>query len=216
MVLGRAGQRQILQALGHPLSGLMKGVLGDRATSAAAASLAPRCCSSCCSLPCFGLSGFVVEPPRYAHTPAGWKPPIAFALKFRTCARVCRMDAKTQKERADPPAIVGAAMDLASAEGLDAITLRPWPPGWACPRAGCSLRVGSREAPAESGDRGIRPPLSRRRVRARDAEAQEAWRAWTTSSSAGSYAHAAISRPRPAASTPPVPSRVRRPRGRVA
>ncbi|MDR6534508.1 helix-turn-helix domain-containing protein [Variovorax soli] len=56
------------------------------------------------------------------------------------------MDAKTQKSELTRTAIVGAAMDLASAEGLDAITLQAVATRLGLSKSGVFSRVGSREA----------------------------------------------------------------------
>ena len=56
------------------------------------------------------------------------------------------MDAKTQKSELTRAAIVGAAMDLALAEGLEAITLQAVASRLALSKSGVFSRVGSREA----------------------------------------------------------------------
>jgi AcrR family transcriptional regulator len=56
------------------------------------------------------------------------------------------MDAKTQKAELTRTAIVGAAMDLALAEGLEAITLQAVANRLALSKSGVFSRVGSREA----------------------------------------------------------------------
>ena len=56
------------------------------------------------------------------------------------------MDAKTQKSEMTRTAIVGAAMDLASAEGLEAITLQAVATRLGLSKSGVFSRVGSREA----------------------------------------------------------------------
>ncbi|MGJ3702476.1 TetR/AcrR family transcriptional regulator [Variovorax sp. AFSI2.2] len=56
------------------------------------------------------------------------------------------MDAKTQKSELTRTAIVGAAMDLALTEGLDAITLQAVASRLALSKSGVFSRVGSREA----------------------------------------------------------------------
>ena len=56
------------------------------------------------------------------------------------------MDAKTQKSELTRTAIVGAAMDLASAEGLEAITLQAVADRLGLSKSGVFSRVGSREA----------------------------------------------------------------------
>jgi AcrR family transcriptional regulator len=56
------------------------------------------------------------------------------------------MDARTQKSEMTRTAIVGAAMDLASAEGLEAITLQAVADRLGLSKSGVFSRVGSREA----------------------------------------------------------------------
>ncbi|MDH6592113.1 AcrR family transcriptional regulator [Variovorax sp. TBS-050B] len=56
------------------------------------------------------------------------------------------MDAKTQKSELTRTAIIGAAMDLALAEGLEAITLQAVANRLALSKSGVFSRVGSREA----------------------------------------------------------------------
>src|SRR5215218_2971370 len=56
------------------------------------------------------------------------------------------MDAKTQKAELTRAAIVGAAMDLASAEGLEAITLQAVADRIGLSKSGVFSRIGSREA----------------------------------------------------------------------
>jgi AcrR family transcriptional regulator len=56
------------------------------------------------------------------------------------------MDAKTQKSELTRAAIVGAAVDLASAEGLEAITLQAVADRIGLSKSGVFSRVGSREA----------------------------------------------------------------------
>jgi AcrR family transcriptional regulator len=56
------------------------------------------------------------------------------------------MDAKTQKAELTRTAIVGAAVDLALAEGLEAITLQAVANRLALSKSGVFSRVGSREA----------------------------------------------------------------------
>jgi AcrR family transcriptional regulator len=56
------------------------------------------------------------------------------------------VDAKTQKSEMTRTAIVGAAMDLASAEGLEAITLQAVATRLGLSKSGVFSRVGSREA----------------------------------------------------------------------
>lgn len=57
-----------------------------------------------------------------------------------------RMDARTQKSEMTRAAIVGAALDLASAEGLEAITLQAVADRIGLSKSGVFSRVGSREA----------------------------------------------------------------------
>jgi AcrR family transcriptional regulator len=56
------------------------------------------------------------------------------------------MDAKTQKSELTRTAIIGAAMDLALTEGLEAITLQAVASRLALSKSGVFSRVGSREA----------------------------------------------------------------------
>lgn len=56
------------------------------------------------------------------------------------------MDAKTQKSELTRAAIVGAALDLASAEGLEAISLQAVADRIGLSKSGVFSRVGSREA----------------------------------------------------------------------
>ena len=56
------------------------------------------------------------------------------------------MDAKTQKSELTRAAIVGAAMTLALAEGLEAITLQAVASRLGLSKSGVFSRVGSREA----------------------------------------------------------------------
>jgi AcrR family transcriptional regulator len=56
------------------------------------------------------------------------------------------MDARTQKSELTRAAIVGAALDLASAEGLEAITLQEVADRIGLSKSGVFSRVGSREA----------------------------------------------------------------------
>jgi len=56
------------------------------------------------------------------------------------------MDAKTQKAELTRAAIVGAAMDLAAAEGLESITLQAVADRVQLSKSGVFSRVGSREA----------------------------------------------------------------------
>ncbi len=56
------------------------------------------------------------------------------------------MDAKTQKSEMTRTAIVGAGMDLASAEGLEAITLQAVADRIGLSKSGVFSRIGSREA----------------------------------------------------------------------
>lgn len=62
------------------------------------------------------------------------------------CAKVRRMDAKTQKSELTRAAIVGAAMHLALAEGLEAISLQAVASRLGLSKSGVFSRVGSREA----------------------------------------------------------------------
>jgi AcrR family transcriptional regulator len=56
------------------------------------------------------------------------------------------MDAKTQKSELTRAAIVGAGLDLASAEGLEAITLQAVADRIGLSKSGVFSRIGSREA----------------------------------------------------------------------
>lgn len=56
------------------------------------------------------------------------------------------MDAKTQKSEMTRAAIVGAALDLASADGLEAITLQAVADRLGLSKSGVFSRIGSREA----------------------------------------------------------------------
>src|SRR3954470_19134826 len=56
------------------------------------------------------------------------------------------MDAKTQKSALTRAAIVGAGLDLASAEGLEAISLQAVADRIGLSKSGVFSRVGSREA----------------------------------------------------------------------
>src|SRR6476619_1083363 len=56
------------------------------------------------------------------------------------------MDAKTQKSELTRAAIVGAALDLAALEGLEAITLQAVADRVGLSKSGVFSRVGSREA----------------------------------------------------------------------
>ncbi|MDP1955943.1 MAG: TetR family transcriptional regulator [Polaromonas sp.] len=56
------------------------------------------------------------------------------------------MDAKTQKSEMTRAAIVGAALDLASADGLEAITLQAVADKLGLSKSGVFSRIGSREA----------------------------------------------------------------------
>ncbi|HYW55575.1 MAG TPA: helix-turn-helix domain-containing protein [Polaromonas sp.] len=56
------------------------------------------------------------------------------------------MDAKTQKSEMTRAAIVGAALDLASAQGLEAITLQAVADTLGLSKSGVFSRIGSREA----------------------------------------------------------------------
>ena len=61
-------------------------------------------------------------------------------------ANISPMDAKTQKSELTRAAIVGAGLDLASAEGLEAITLQAVADRIGLSKSGVFSRVGSREA----------------------------------------------------------------------
>ena len=61
-------------------------------------------------------------------------------------ANIRRMDAKTQKSELTRAAIIGAGIDLASAEGLEAITLQAVADRIGLSKSGVFSRVGSREA----------------------------------------------------------------------
>ena len=61
-------------------------------------------------------------------------------------AIIRRVDAKTQKSELTRAAIVGAALDLAAAEGLDAISLQVVADRIGLSKSGVFSRVGSREA----------------------------------------------------------------------
>ena len=61
-------------------------------------------------------------------------------------ANLAAMDAKTQKAELTRAAIVGAALDLAAAEGLEAITLQAVADRIGLSKSGVFSRVGSREA----------------------------------------------------------------------
>ena len=56
------------------------------------------------------------------------------------------MDAKTQKSEMTRTAIIGAGIDLASAEGLEAITLQAVADRIGLSKSGVFSRIGSREA----------------------------------------------------------------------
>lgn len=56
------------------------------------------------------------------------------------------MDARTQKSEMTRAAIVGAALDLASAEGLEALTLQAVADRLGLSKSGVFSRIGSREA----------------------------------------------------------------------
>ena len=56
------------------------------------------------------------------------------------------MDAKTQKSELTRAAIVGAALDLAAAEGLESITLQAVADRVGLSKSGVFSRAGSREA----------------------------------------------------------------------
>ncbi len=61
-------------------------------------------------------------------------------------ANIVCMDAKTQKSEMTRTAIVGAGIDLASAEGLEAITLQAVADRIGLSKSGVFSRIGSREA----------------------------------------------------------------------
>ncbi len=61
-------------------------------------------------------------------------------------ANIFRMDARTQKSELTRAAIVGAGIDLASAEGLEAITLQAVADRIGLSKSGVFSRIGSREA----------------------------------------------------------------------
>jgi AcrR family transcriptional regulator len=61
-------------------------------------------------------------------------------------ANIAGMDAKTQKSELTRAAIVGAALDLATAEGLEAISLQAVADRIGLSKSGVFSRVGSREA----------------------------------------------------------------------
>jgi len=68
-------------------------------------------------------------------------------LQFRTIVLIWpAMDAKTQKSELTRTAIVGAGIDLASAEGLEALTLQAVADRVGLSKSGVFSRVGSREA----------------------------------------------------------------------
>lgn len=68
-------------------------------------------------------------------------------LPFRTYVlNFAAMDARTQKSEMTRAAIVGAALDLASAEGLEAISLQAVADRIGLSKSGVFSRVGSREA----------------------------------------------------------------------
>lgn len=66
--------------------------------------------------------------------------------KSHSRANICHMDARTQKSEMTRAAIVGAALDLASAEGLEAITLQAVADRLGLSKSGVFSRIGSREA----------------------------------------------------------------------
>lgn len=66
--------------------------------------------------------------------------------KSHSRANICSMDARTQKSEMTRAAIVGAALDLASAEGLEAITLQAVADRLGLSKSGVFSRIGSREA----------------------------------------------------------------------
>ena len=90
------------------------------------------------------------------------------------------MDARTQKSELTRAAIVGAALDLASAEGLEAISLQAVADRIGLSKSGVFSRVGSREALQRSSAAVSWPTFSCRPCsRPRDC------RAWARSCGAG-------------------------------
>src|SRR3989344_343028 len=67
-------------------------------------------------------------------------------LISHSCAKFRPMDAKTQKSELTRAAIVGAALDLAAAEGLESITLQAVADRVGLSKSGVFSRAGSREA----------------------------------------------------------------------
>ena len=114
------------------------------------------------------------------------------------------MDAKTQKSELTRAAIVGAGLDLASAEGLEAITLQAVADRIGLSKSGVFSRVGSREALQKA----VIEEFGRRYLADVFVPAMQlpkGCRGWTTSCSAGSFAPA-TSMPSGAVSTVRVPS----------
>lgn len=70
---------------------------------------------------------------------------LGFALSH-DCANIFPVDAKTQKSEMTRTAIIGAGIDLASAEGLEAITLQAVADRIGLSKSGVFSRIGSREA----------------------------------------------------------------------
>src|SRR5690606_4609123 len=88
--------------------------------------------------------------PGFAPTcpvPALFDPARDHAIPFsHYCAKLAAMDAKTQKAEFTRAAIVGAALDLAAAEGLESITLQAVADRVGLSKSGVFSRAGSREA----------------------------------------------------------------------
>lgn len=74
------------------------------------------------------------------------QPKKASLHKSHSRANIRAMDARTQKSEMTRAAIVGAALDLASAEGLEAITLQAVADRLGLSKSGVFSRIGSREA----------------------------------------------------------------------
>lgn len=81
-----------------------------------------------------------------ASAPAVIQISVGTCFFARSCVNSRRMDARTQKSELTRAAIVGAALDLASAEGLEAITLQAVADRIGLSKSGVFSRVGSREA----------------------------------------------------------------------
>jgi AcrR family transcriptional regulator len=71
--------------------------------------------------------------------------PLSLAISHE-CAKVRRMEAKTQRSETTRAAIVGAALDLAAVEGLESISLQVVADRIGLSKSGVFSRVGSREA----------------------------------------------------------------------